>query len=859
MKTKLFTLFFALVASVGTMSAWTYTDVQIGDLVYYLDDVERIARVTSHIPNIQIANIPSSVTYNEVTYKVTSIGGNAFLGTESLISIIIGENIDSIGSHCFTNCSQLTSIVWNARKCADFDIYSSPYPPFSNDIIAASISSFTIGENVQYIPAFLFYSSEHMQLDSIICLGIEPPSLGTGALRYSDWKYNKTQFPVYVPCGSASLYKLSSWSSYNIQYRNCDSEDDMYYWVMFNDWDRKRIDEQIVEKGHAATPPANPSREGYTFIGWDKDFSNVQDHMYIYAQYIEGEYDNVYIVTFLDWDGTILKKEYVGEGQSATAPANPSREGYTFTGWDKNYNNVQSDLIVMAQYTPNTPGVTYYTVTFKDWDGTILDAQQVEEGHSATAPANPTREGYTFAGWDKDFSNIQSDLIVTALYQKNETPVEKFTVAFKDWNGTTLKTEQVEKGQSATAPAIPTREGYIFTGWDKDFSNIQSDLIVTAQYKKKETPMSTAITVSLKASSASSWSQVNLYYWGDGVTSPNWPGTRLSENAGWYSYTFDESVQSVNIIWNDGSNQTTDINNVTTSTCYSLNSTSGTSITVTSIDCPAGDTYYVVTFIDWNGTVLKIDEVKAGTAATAPANPTREGYTFTGWDKDFSNVQSDLIVTAQYTQNVVTPTYYTVTFKDWDGTVLKTQQVEKGHAATAPASPTREGYTFTGWDKDFSNVQSDLVVTAQYTKIVVDSRITVRLNPASAWSKVHLYAWTGSSTAVHGDWPGDAVTKDADGWWAYTFPEDITNVNIIWNNGSGAQSVDITGITTSTCYELNGKTGTSITVNEVDCDNLQAIDEIIMESDAPQKVLRNGQIFILRGDKVYTVDGREVR
>ena len=64
---------------------------------------------------------------------------------------------------------------------------------------------------------------------------------------------------------------------------------------------------------------------------------------------------------------------------------------------------------------------------------------------------------------------------------------------------------------------------------------------------------------------------------------------------------------------------------------------------------------------------------------------------------------------------VVTPTEYTVTFKDWDGTVLKTQTVEAGGAATAPADPTRTGYTFTGWDVAFNNVQSNLVVTAQYT------------------------------------------------------------------------------------------------------------------------------------------------
>lgn len=61
-------------------------------------------------------------------------------------------------------------------------------------------------------------------------------------------------------------------------------------------------------------------------------------------------------------------------------------------------------------------------------------------------------------------------------------------------------------------------------------------------------------------------------------------------------------------------------------------------------------------------------------------------------------------------------TKYTVVFKDYDGTVLKTCTVEKGGSATAPAAPTRSGYTFDGWDKDFSNVTSNLIVTAKYVK-----------------------------------------------------------------------------------------------------------------------------------------------
>ena len=123
------------------------------------------------------------------------------------------------------------------------------------------------------------------------------------------------------------------------------------------------------------------------------------------------------------------------------------------------------------------PQVKTYTVTFKDHDGTVLKTETVEEGKAATAPESPTRTHYTFTGWDKSFNKITADLVVTAAYKINE-----YTVTFKDYNGTVLKTEKVESGKGATAPATPTREHYNFAGWDKSFSNVTSDLIVTATY-----------------------------------------------------------------------------------------------------------------------------------------------------------------------------------------------------------------------------------------------------------------------------------------------------------------------------------------------------------------------------------------
>ena len=239
--------------------------------------------------------------------------------------------------------------------------------------------------------------------------------------------------------------------------------------VTFKDWDGTVLKTQEVQHGGDAEAPADPTRTGYTFTGWDKAFTNITADLVVTAQYEI----NTYTVTFKDWDGTVLKTQEVQYGGDAEAPANPTRVGYTFTGWDKAFTNITADLVVTAQYEINT-----YTVTFKDWDGTVLKTQEVQHGGDAEAPADPTRTGYTFTGWDKAFTNITADLVVTAQYSINT-----YTVTFKDWDGTELKTQEVQYGGDAEAPADPTRVGYTFTGWDKAFTNITADLVVTAQYE----------------------------------------------------------------------------------------------------------------------------------------------------------------------------------------------------------------------------------------------------------------------------------------------------------------------------------------------------------------------------------------
>ena len=70
----------------------------------------------------------------------------------------------------------------------------------------------------------------------------------------------------------------------------------------------------------------------------------------------------------------------------------------------------------------------------------------------------------------------------TGYVSPKNASANNFTVLFKDFDGTVLKTQTVNKGENATAPESPTREGYIFTGWDNIFTDIQNNTIVTAQY-----------------------------------------------------------------------------------------------------------------------------------------------------------------------------------------------------------------------------------------------------------------------------------------------------------------------------------------------------------------------------------------
>ena len=161
-----------------------------------------------------------------------------------------------------------------------------------------------------------------------------------------------------------------------------------------------------------------------------------------------------------------------------------------------------------AGYVGTAPSQTTYTVTFVDYNGTTLKTETVISGGSATPPADPQREGYTFVGWSGSYTNITSDVVLVAQYQENAAPTASYTVTFVDYDGTVLKLQVVEAGKSATAPADPVRAGYAFTGWDKAFTNVQSDLTVTAKYELTPTTEPTILVSDANATAGATQVQV---------------------------------------------------------------------------------------------------------------------------------------------------------------------------------------------------------------------------------------------------------------------------------------------------------------------------------------------------------------
>ena len=191
---------------------------------------------------------------------------------------------------------------------------------------------------------------------------------------------------------------------------------------------------QIVQTGEKAIEPDVPSRQGYQFTDWYLD-----DTKYDFNTAVTGDMTltakwtaNSYTITFDTAGGSEIAPITQDYGTAITAPADPTREGYTFIGWDKAIPATMpaEDLTVTAQWRINQ-----YTITFDTDGGSEIAPITQDYGTQITAPADPTREGYTFIGWDKAIPATMpaESITITAQWKDSEKPTGEIKISENSW------------------------------------------------------------------------------------------------------------------------------------------------------------------------------------------------------------------------------------------------------------------------------------------------------------------------------------------------------------------------------------------------------------------------------------------
>ena len=191
---------------------------------------------------------------------------------------------------------------------------------------------------------------------------------------------------------------------------------------------------QIVQAGEKAIEPDVPSRQGYQFTDWylddtKYDFNTaVTGNMTLTAKWTA----NSYTIAFDTNGGSAIDPITQNYGTAIAAPANPTREGYTFIGWDKAIPATMpaGDMTITAQWRINR-----YTVTFDTNGGSAVAPITQDYGTAITAPADPTREGYTFIGWNKAIPTTMpaENMTITAKWKDSEKPTGEIKISKNSW------------------------------------------------------------------------------------------------------------------------------------------------------------------------------------------------------------------------------------------------------------------------------------------------------------------------------------------------------------------------------------------------------------------------------------------
>ena len=279
-----------------------------------------------------------------------------------------------------------------------------------------------------------------------------------------------------------------------------ESKPPVYYTVEFDSDGGSTVEPQKIEKGKTAAKPDDPSKDGFTFEGWyagnEKfDFSTPINTVLT----LKAKWNEIIIYNTVNFDsngGTSVDSQTIESGKTAVKPADPSKDGLTFAGWYKG--NEEFDFSTPVTDDLNLKAKWSAKISFDSNGGSVVESQTVETGKLAIKPADPSKDGVTFAGWymgneEFDFStHITCTLTLKAKWSA--------TIIFDSNGGSPVDSQTIESGLTAERPADPSKDGFTFEGWyagDEKFDFSTS--VTSALTLKAKWLINTTVSVTLES------------------------------------------------------------------------------------------------------------------------------------------------------------------------------------------------------------------------------------------------------------------------------------------------------------------------------------------------------------------------
>ena len=645
-------------------------------------------------PDTVSQDMTFTAIYNPIEYTITFMDGNTKVGEDFAY---YGEQI--------TEDKVPTDYVASKWALINGTVVSFPYT-VTDDVTLYAVEGTNV-YNIIYKVDGVVYETVPTVYNAKIVPIADPVKPG---YTFSGWNI----IDEYMPAFDLTINGYTKANSIKVS-----------FYDGYSEGDAGLIEEMVGKCDEPLTAPENPSRNGYTFAGWEPTVPQTYptEDMSITAKWNPVSFT----MNFVDSDNTPILSQPVSCGSEVTPPT-PSKSGYTFEKWvdgttgaDIDFDTFTmpaEDVTAKAVWTP-----IKYTISF-DTNGGVPETMEpitADYGDSINPPANPTMEGFTFAGWlDEDtgisYATIPTKIPLGNLHLKAtwsaNTHVAIFNAnggAFSD--GETVKSESIAYGDAITAPADPTREGYTFEGWTPRIPQAMPDenVTFTATWAPiQEGPVEYTINViTINPATGAEISTVKTFSAADG------------ETVEIVTVGTDSTADKVHYyeLLSDSEGNIPDTNNANNKLSLTLDKNGTNELTV----------YFklktvTVTF-DPNGGMFSNgseDEMVMtdtyGQPLTAPV-PTRTGYTFAGWDKA---VPATFVSDETYTARWDIQKHYAIF--NINGEEYTRVLVEYNQPITAPYYSVPAGKEFSGW-----NINGAVMGTADQTfdATLTDARYSI--------------------------------------------------------------------------------------------------------------------------------------